>query len=306
MKAFRLFLSSLILGLATLSLTGQQSLPVFPKKPSKEAVKAEKHFEYLKAKDGYTPLGTLMYRSRKELPKSLLTLKNTYIYTARIKPFADIEQLISPSDQISRSTLERYKQQTLPPAPVIDNDLLDGWLAVHYFKTQTAQDSLGIEQAMVFVLDEKLENLLDAGEWYAFDYDAVVKHLRAYRAMAEKQRQSQSGIDSAKPIEGDIVEAPEVLPKYGEGLPDLSRYLASTVQYPEICAQMGIQGRVAIRFVVEVDGSISSVEVLSGVENSMDLEAMRVILSMPRWSPGTQGGTAVRCRLTIPIAFRLE
>lgn len=306
MKRFRLFLSALVLGLASLSLTAQQSLPVFPKKPSKEVVKAERHFEYLKSKEGYSPLGTLIYRSRKELPKSMLSIKNTYIYSVRITPFVDVEQLISPSDKISLSTLERYKQQTLPPAPVMDNELLDGWLAVHYFELKSAQDSTGAVQMMVFMLDEKLETLLDAGEWYAFDYEAVVKHVQAYRAMAEKQRQRQSEIASAQPIEGDIVETPEVVPEYIGGSKELFKYLVSTLQYPEVCAEMGIQGRVVISFVVEIDGSISSVKIVSSVENSMDLEAMRVILSMPRWKPGTQGGLAVRSRVAVPIAFKLQ
>ena len=37
----------------------------------------------------------------------------------------------------------------------------------------------------------------------------------------------------------------------------------------------------------------------------MDAEALRVVNSMPKWMPGTQGGKAVNVKYTVPIIFRL-
>ncbi len=67
-----------------------------------------------------------------------------------------------------------------------------------------------------------------------------------------------------------------------------------------------IQGRVFVNFVVEPDGSISNVAVIRGIGGGCDEEAVRVVQSMPKWNPGKQRGTAVRCSFTVPIIFKLQ
>ena len=67
-----------------------------------------------------------------------------------------------------------------------------------------------------------------------------------------------------------------------------------------------IQGRVICNFVVEKDGSISDVEVVRGVHSALDAEAIRVIQSMPKWTPGKQRGHTVRVRYTLPVVFKLQ
>ncbi len=67
----------------------------------------------------------------------------------------------------------------------------------------------------------------------------------------------------------------------------------------------GIQGLVNVSFVVEKDGSISGAKVTRGVDPSLDKEALRIIRSMPRWTPGKQDGKPVRVKYTIPVRFKL-
>jgi protein TonB len=57
---------------------------------------------------------------------------------------------------------------------------------------------------------------------------------------------------------------------------------------------------------VEKDGSISNVKIAKGVDPSLDREAMRVINSMPRWTPGKIKGQPVRVKYTVPVNFRLQ
>ena len=59
-------------------------------------------------------------------------------------------------------------------------------------------------------------------------------------------------------------------------------------------------------FVVNKDGSIVDAEVIRGVDPSLDKEALRVINSMPKWSPGKQRGKPVRVKYTVPVTFRLQ
>jgi protein TonB len=82
--------------------------------------------------------------------------------------------------------------------------------------------------------------------------------------------------------------------------------LAKNIKYPVVAQENGIQGRVICQFVVNKDGSIVDVQVVRGQDQSLDREAVRVIQSMPRWTPGKQRGQPVRVKYTLPVNFKLQ
>ena len=71
---------------------------------------------------------------------------------------------------------------------------------------------------------------------------------------------------------------------------------------------MGVEGKVFIKFVVDKEGIINQVAVLRGVSdcNLLEKEALRVVRSMPKWTPGKQHGKAVSVYFTLPISFKLS
>lgn len=73
-----------------------------------------------------------------------------------------------------------------------------------------------------------------------------------------------------------------------------------------ISQETGSQGKVIVQFVVDRDGTISNPKVVRGVDPYLDKEAIRVISSMPKWTPGMQNGKKVRVKYTIPVSFRLQ
>lgn len=87
---------------------------------------------------------------------------------------------------------------------------------------------------------------------------------------------------------------------------DLNTWLRKNLRYPARCAEMGIGGKVFIEFVVEKDGSISSINVVRSADPYLSQEAIRVVKAMPKWIPGMQRDKAVRVRFTIPITFQLR
>lgn len=96
------------------------------------------------------------------------------------------------------------------------------------------------------------------------------------------------------------------MPAFPGGQQALFRFLSENVKYPKTAYENRIQGRVIVQFVVDKDGSITEVEVLqSGGDPSLDREAVRVVKSMPKWTPGKQEGAPVRVRYTMPVNFRL-
>ena len=103
-----------------------------------------------------------------------------------------------------------------------------------------------------------------------------------------------------------IFEIAEQMPKFPGGDTALMQYIASHVNYPTVAAENGVQGKVIVGFVVETDGSVSDVKILRSVDPSLDKEAMRVIMSMPKWTPGKQDGKAVRVKMQCPVIFRMQ
>lgn len=106
--------------------------------------------------------------------------------------------------------------------------------------------------------------------------------------------------------EGEVFQVVEQMPEFPGGMEKLMEYLSKNIKYPAIAQENNIQGRVIVEFVVNKDGSIVEPKVMRSVDNSLDNEAMRVIKSMPKWSPGKQRGKAVRVRYTVPVLFRLQ
>ena len=106
--------------------------------------------------------------------------------------------------------------------------------------------------------------------------------------------------------ENKVFDIVEQQPLFPGGPAALMKYLSENTKYPVVAQENGVQGRVTVQFVVEKDGSISDVHVLRGVDPSLDKEAVRVVKSMPRWTPGKQNGITVRVNYRVPVLFSLQ
>ena len=98
----------------------------------------------------------------------------------------------------------------------------------------------------------------------------------------------------------------ETPPSFPGGETELMEWVQDNIKYPAIALESRIYGNVFVGFVVEKDGSLTNVEVVRGVDRSLDAEAIRVVSAMPGWIPGEHRGEAVRVRCVVPIQFRLQ
>ena len=98
----------------------------------------------------------------------------------------------------------------------------------------------------------------------------------------------------------------DVMPQFPGGEAALYRYLQESIKYPAVAEAQKIQGRVVCQFDVNIDGTISNIQIAQGLHPSLDSEAVRVIQSMPRWMPGKRKGKPVKVRFTLPINFSLQ
>jgi TonB family protein len=102
--------------------------------------------------------------------------------------------------------------------------------------------------------------------------------------------------------ESEDVDEPPVFPG---GNNALIRYINSSRRYPPHAYNQGIHGRVLCSFIVQPDGQITHINVIRGVEPSLNREAIRLINNMPRWHAGRLNGVSVPVVCILPITFRL-
>ncbi len=106
--------------------------------------------------------------------------------------------------------------------------------------------------------------------------------------------------------EQEIFQVVENDPEFPGGAEALYKYLAQNIKYPQLARENNITGRVYVTFVVEKDGSVTGVRVLRDIGGGCGQEAIRVIKSMPKWTPGKQRGKNVRVQYNLPVNFSLK
>lgn len=104
---------------------------------------------------------------------------------------------------------------------------------------------------------------------------------------------------------GEVFVAVEKQAEFPGGIQALMQWLGMNVRYPEDAMKNDVQGRVIVKFVVNPDGSISDPTVLKSVEPSLDQEAVRVVMAMPKWEAAENHGQKVASYFNLPIAFKL-
>lgn len=98
----------------------------------------------------------------------------------------------------------------------------------------------------------------------------------------------------------------EVAPTFRGGNLDKFRdWVQKRVIYPQEAQDRGIQGKVYLTFVVERDGSVSTVRIGKSPDKLLEDEARKAIESSPKWSPGLQRGQPVRVRFSMFLNFSL-
>lgn len=97
----------------------------------------------------------------------------------------------------------------------------------------------------------------------------------------------------------------EQFPSFPGGQTALYNFLAQNLHYPTDAYYNGIEGTVIVKFIVEKDGSITNVYILKSVDPQLDNEAIRVIESMPKWTPGCVNGQPARMHYNLPITFKI-
>ena len=119
---------------------------------------------------------------------------------------------------------------------------------------------------------------------------------------------SMMGDDDEEIEEEEVFYIVEDMPTFNGGDPatEFRKYIAQNLQYPEIAAENGVSGRVIVQFAVNKFGKVVDAKIVRSVDSALDREAVRVVMSSPKWTPGKQRGKAVKVLFTFPINFVLQ
>lgn len=109
--------------------------------------------------------------------------------------------------------------------------------------------------------------------------------------------------DSSKYMFHDPDFDARIDPLFPGGAKEMKKFIQANIQYP---SRDCVEGRVYVSFVVEKDGCVTNVEVMRGISEDFDNEALRLVRSMPKWIPAQNSGKVVAAKVRLPISFTLN
>lgn len=130
---------------------------------------------------------------------------------------------------------------------------------------------------------------------------------------SEAQPTTTAPIDTVKKVSietveiaGTVYDVVEQMPQYPGEMAKMMQYISENIKYLETAKANGVEGRVIVNFIVDTEGNITSPKILHSIDSELDAEALRVVASMPKWTPGMQNGKKVNVKFTIPVSFRIN
>ena len=109
-------------------------------------------------------------------------------------------------------------------------------------------------------------------------------------------------------MEDSVIEFPDIEPSFPGGELELQKFFAENLKFPVDCLDSNFYGRIEMKFIVEEDGGISTIQINEKKLGCAQLveEATRVLMLMPKWIPGEVQGIKRRVLMRIPFNIRLN
>ena len=202
---------------------------------------------------------------------SLLIVLGAFSYSTHVRTIASLASDLRTDDVIE--IVPPVTRETPPPPPAVSMPVLSDQIEI-------------------------VENDLQVDDFFSVDDSNLEVTIHDYIEEVREEVIEDETIDFV------IVEDK---PKFNNGDANaFSVWVGQNLVYPEIPKENGVQGRVILQFTVLRDGSVGNVKVLRGVDAALDREAVRVVSSSPKWTPGRQRDRAVNVTYTFPVIFQLR
>jgi TonB family protein len=226
-----------------------------------------------------------------------ITIVNSY--TKKVNATESIGELMAVTEQCHKEMME-FMEMHESEFAALENTLSEQQLAGYERKFEKA--ITGFEVAVELKVEqftESIDNLIINDEIVEVEElgDSVfVEEEVVFDVFVEEE------VD-----EEQIFDVVEEQPQFPGGAAAMMKFLSNNIQYPRISRDNGSQGRAMVRFTVNSDGSIQDTEIIKSTGDMyLDREALRLVESMPKWSPGRQNGKPVRVKFVLPVNFHLQ
>ena len=140
--------------------------------------------------------------------------------------------------------------------------------------------------------------LLTLFSFVLFAQESELSDYEKYRIEKEKEPYQ---------IDEEVFYIVEDMPKFqGEDGKEFRKWITQNVVYPQEAIKDGITGKVIVSFVVNKSGEVVNAKIEKSINKYLDAEAIRVVMSSPKWVAGKQRGETVNVQFTFPINFVLD
>ena len=181
---------------------------------------------------------------------SLLVVVAAFLYTESEQEAKEIVQAV---EVVEEEIVEITRQDQKPPEPPKRTEI------------KVITDVLNI-----VTNDEKITTDVDFAE-FAEDVEII-----------QQVAVEEENIEDDQPF----VKVEQMPSFMGGDLMTFRNWVQSKVRFPQIAQENGISGRVLLMFVIERDGSLTNIQVLQTPDSSLSDEAIRVLKTSPKWTPG--------------------
>ena len=154
----------------------------------------------------------------------------------------------------------------------------------------------------------RMMTIKKSSQWKRLWALAVVPVIALAMMAFASPRNNTASVMAPEPSAQDnkVYQSVEVMPEYPGGVMEMMKFLQMNIKYPPMAAMNKIEGRVILQFIVDKTGKVGDVKVVRSVNEELDAEAVRVVKSMPDFTPGRQDGKPVSVWYTLPISFKLQ
>ena len=167
-------------------------------------------------------------------------------------------------------------------------------------------------QQDMYAVNGDLVGFYNGNALFVEDTSAPAKDISAIRQSLMPKKSLLDNMftkpDNTKTDKDNKEQKPDVAktnPRFPGGTEGVMQWLSDHIKYPTSCVKLGIQGRVFAIFVVDLDGTITNINVVRSPHQDLSEETVRLLLNLPKWEPATVDGKPVRTRYSLPVMFRL-
>jgi protein TonB len=231
----------------------------------------------------------------------IIALGINFYYVITAKPVEVFVPMEIKMDMVDEPLKEEEIAKLPPPPPKIQQPKIE---EVKYLPPVIKPDKTVKKEEQMKELDSLLNSNIsnknvEGEKTKKFDFDEGDEKGQIGGTGVEKTEQVFTYVESMPRFKGTSTNEESNLA--------MNKFIMNRIVYPEDAKQRKKEGLVYISFTISKEGKVEDVKVMKGkgLDPSCDAEAIRVIKSMPDFTPPLQNGLPVKLTRTIPVKFKL-